>query len=96
MAEFKRLNASVGGYWFEPGTMRFFRSRVEGPMLAGGYFVSSEQFDDCAPRLYTIRRAFSDGSVETIGGFQAYASRRAAVMATPVRVGKGRARGAKP
>ena len=53
-------------FFFSPGTMRFFKSRVlEGIYPAGDskavagavfYFVTSEAYDD-APRHYTVRRA---------------------------------------
>ena len=69
------------GHWFEKSTMRFFRSRVaqygyQGP--GGVYFVSSEQFDAQSPRLYSVRRQKADGSIETVGDFQAFKSRSGA------------------
>ena len=61
MADVQNANARAGLHWFEPDTMRFFRSRVgstiyEGP--GGVFFVSSEQFvgsQGAAPRAYTVR-----------------------------------------
>jgi len=78
MATIKRRTT---GHWFDPGTMRFFSSRVgqtgwEGP--GGTYFVSSEQFDSTSPRLYTVRRQKSGGDIDTVGEFQGYTSRAAA------------------
>lgn len=82
MRDIRRANADAGLHFFDPGTMRFFRSRIgsdvfEGP--GGIYFVSSEQFRPGYPRKYTVRRFDpADGSVETVGDFQAYGALRAA------------------
>jgi len=77
MYEIKRANVAAGWHFFEPGTLRFFRSRIgetvyQGP--GGVYFVTSEQFEDSrgnrAERLYTVRQFFPDsGKVETVGEF---------------------------
>ena len=77
--EVKDANARRGHHFFEPGTMRFFRSRC--PLTAyfgpgGTYFVTSEQFVDSrgvrAPRRYTVRQQMPDGSVDTVGPFNKY------------------------
>ena len=76
------------GHWFDPGSLRFFRSRL----AQGGYrtadrarvyFVSSEQFEDStgwrAPRLYSVRvMDWDTGDIDTVGEFQQYASRSGA------------------
>jgi hypothetical protein len=76
MSIVRAANAAAGHYWFERGTMRFFRSRVgrmayRGP--GGVYFVSSEQFvgsDGRAhARKFTVRRQNADGSIDTVGAF---------------------------
>ena len=36
--------------------------------------MTSEQFDWKSPRLYTVREAFDNGHIETVGEFQQYAS----------------------
>lgn len=74
------------GHWFDPSSMRFFRSRVGSfGYTAGGktYFVSSEQFEDSrgnrAGRLYTVRvQDHETGDIDTVGEFQQYASRSGA------------------
>lgn len=79
------IRARHRGHWFSPDTMRFFRSRVGGYGFGAGeavYFVSSEQFtsrDYTAPRKYTVRVLDADGRVDTVGEFQAYASRSGAM-----------------
>lgn len=66
----RRYSADAGSHWFDPPAMRFFRSRLEGSPYALGVFVSSEQFSDSSPRLYSVRRLCLDGTVETVGDFQ--------------------------
>jgi len=82
MSVVKAANAARGHWWFEPATLRFFRSRVgrNAYRAADGraYFVSSEQFigsDGCAhARKYSVRVQHIDGSIDTVGEFQAYAT----------------------
>ena len=76
----KARNAREGFFFFEPETLRFFRSKVgrtvyEGP--GGVFFWTSEQmvFSDGSRerRSYTVRR-FSriTGEVKTVGNFQGH------------------------
>jgi len=78
--QIKAANNAAGHHWFKPDTMRFFRSRVSGPVI-GNMFVSSEDDRLGGGRLYTIRRANDDGSIDTVGEFQQYGSKAAALRA---------------
>lgn len=78
IAEVKLANHASGYHWFEPGTMRFFRSRIAPGVIGGRYFISSEQFDDGSPRLYTVREARPDGSIEDASEFQEFTTLAAA------------------
>lgn len=84
MYDVERANDRAGLYWFEAGTMRFFRSRVGAYAYATkdgryAYFVSSEQFSWDSPRLYTVRvQDRATGQIDTVGEFQQYASRSGA------------------
>lgn len=78
MAAIRKANADAGHHWFEPDTMRFFRTRVHGGPYGGRYFVTSEQADDESPRMFSVRAAFDDGGIGTVGMFQQYATREAA------------------
>jgi hypothetical protein len=73
-----------GSHFFDRATMRFFSSRLcmVLPRCTGGavWFVTSEQ-GPYGPRLYTVRRWNGADSVDTIGGFQAYRTRGAAITA---------------
>lgn len=77
----KAANARAGGHWFDPDTVRFFRSRpasfaYRGP--GGLYFVTSERGPDNV-RRYSVRRAIEGGKViRTVGEFGRTTSRHAA------------------
>lgn len=81
ITEIKAVNKAAGGHWFEPATLRFFRSRVESKVYGGKYFVTSEQQDDLSQRKYTVREAHPDGSISTVGKFQGYTFKEDAVDA---------------
>lgn len=69
MGEVKRAHASAGGHFFDPATMRFFKSRVVSARLHdGGFFITSEQYED-EPRHYRVRRfdAADPIDIETVG-----------------------------
>ena len=78
-------NKAAGHHWFERPTMRFLRTRlcpntVKGLPDGGALFVTSE----CGPdrvRRYSVRRALPTGGIDTVGAFQAYATRSAALVA---------------
>jgi hypothetical protein len=78
MHAIRNANHQAGMHWFTPGTMQFFNSRIETEAVNGPngvYFVSSEQFDHKAPRLFTVRKFDPEtGGIDTIGEFQAWAS----------------------
>lgn len=83
MADVRRANTEAGCYFFEEGTLRFFRSRIGRSVIGGRWFVTSEE-PPSGGRRWTVRRAEADGTVETEGAFMAYGSgaeaRRAAVQ----------------
>jgi hypothetical protein len=78
--EIKAYNESIGSYWFEPASMRFFDSRVMSqvfPFADGAFFVSSERCDG-GPRRYTVRVATKRG-ITTHGSFNTIPERRQAL-----------------
>lgn len=90
--EIKQASKDAGGHWFDADTMRFFRSRIGHkayPVSDGAFFVTSERYDDDSPRLYTVRRAYDSGEIETVGEFQGYATlEQANTAATLLQVGQ--------
>lgn len=73
MEDVKRKHTNAGGHFFDPETMRFFRSRIESTHADNGYFVTSEQFvpydGDPHPREYRVRffHAEDPRDVESVG-----------------------------
>lgn len=80
IAEVKALNERNGGCWFQPAEMRFFGTRIESGVIAGQYFVSSEQ-PPHGPRQYSVRSFDEKGSVDTVGEFCGYDTKAAAMAA---------------
>ena len=88
IAKIKRASLAAGSHFFEPGTMRFFASRVLDRVHYGAdgvfFFVTSEQFVPSSgpahARRYTVRKwsESEPSSVDTVGEFQQYATGRAA------------------
>ena len=83
MHEIEQLyQPGIGRHWFDADTMRFFRCRLAsyGYQAADGkvYFVSSEKNHGMGgpyKRRYTVRVLVKLGTVDTVGEFQAYATR---------------------
>jgi len=71
MQEVREANRAAGRFWFSESTMRFFNSRVETELIAGRWFVTSE--DNGNGRRYTVREVADDGArIETVGEFMAH------------------------
>ena len=69
----KEANHINGFFFFEPGAMRFFDSQIHTiEPIHGCLFITSEQFNYDSPRLYTIRKANQDGSIESVSEFQEF------------------------
>lgn len=71
-------------HYFEPGTMRFFRSRIGSTVFpsqrqGATYFTTSEKGPN-ERRLYSVRR-IKGCSIDTMGEFQAYRTQAAATSA---------------
>jgi len=77
IGQLDRANNEAGLHYFESSTMRFFRSLIHSDEVSpNGLFITSEQAGDEHPRLYSIRQASEDGSINTLPGteFQQFAS----------------------
>lgn len=74
----KVYSPGIGRHWFDPSSMRFFKSRLAdvGYQSADGsvYFVSSEKGPDDR-RAFSVRRLSGPkGDISTIGEFQSFAT----------------------
>ena len=91
ISQIRRANERSGSYFFSPGAMRFFRSRIgrrvfEGP--GGVYFVTSEQFvyndprgggSQVHPRKYSVKKFDpATGEVDAVVEFQEFSTSEAA------------------
>jgi len=72
-------NSANGYYFFSKGAMRGFNSRVHDSLYGGCVFVTSERNDmpymPPQPRVYTVRVAMDNGSIETYGSMGDYETR---------------------
>lgn len=90
MSYVKAANHAAGFHFFEADTMAFFDSRVESGLMGGCLFVTSEQFHgstEDGPRLYTVRIAMEDGSIDELGEFQEHESLEDAIAAAQEELG---------
>lgn len=70
--EIKRRNTEAGLHYFDPDTMRFFKSRVSSTVYQGPggvFFVTSEK-PPHGPRRYTPRMFLPNGGCETAYGVE--------------------------
>lgn len=81
MADVIRANRKAGKYFFSPGTMRFFNSRIKSKLIRDKYFITSEYMDITCPVKYTIREALADGRIKTVSKFQEYDDLEDAILA---------------
>lgn len=78
LAEVKKANKGIGHHWFDTDTMKFWKTRLETDLLGHRYFVTSDEMFDRS-RAYTIRQANDDGTIDTVGDFGQYKTRKAAI-----------------
>ena len=66
-------NAAKGYHFFDRGTMKFWKSRVESTLIRGRYFITSEDewaMDGKVPkRIYAVRYANNDATIKTMASF---------------------------
>ena len=76
MNDIEWTNQAIGHHYFSTDTMRFFSSKIYPCVYRGRFFVTSEKDKFSGkPREYSVRMAESNGSIETIGEFQAFSSK---------------------
>mgnify|MGYP005669459177 FL=1 len=77
--QIKRANDNSGRHFFSKGAMKSFNSRAHDAVYSGCVFVTSEKNDmpysAPQPRVYTVRIAMADGSIQTYGSLGDYATR---------------------
>jgi hypothetical protein len=90
--EIKEAVRAAGSHWFDPGSMRFFGTRVLPEVYQGGggvFFVTSEQ-PPHGERQYSVRQFDPDSAgIRTFGEFCAMSKRQAVTSAKRAAIGKG-------
>lgn len=75
----KKLNQSVGQFWFSDGAMKFFKTKIKSCIIDGQYFITSELGPHQTKRRYTVRSVdWDSGSIDSVSDFQAFSSYDAA------------------
>lgn len=70
IAEVRAANKATNHFFFSRDTMRFWQTRIHGGLRRGRFFITSEDNYDRTRRLYSVREAMPDGSIETRGELQ--------------------------
>jgi hypothetical protein len=78
--EMDELKLQHKGHFFDPDTMRFFKSRVGDKVYGGSMFITSERGPHSG-RAYSVRRVTKSGAIKTVGPFQGYTSKSQAERA---------------
>ena len=78
--EMNELRRQHKGHFFDPDTLRFFKSRVGDKVYGGSMFITSERGPH-GPRAYSVRRVTKGGRIDTVGSFQGYSSKAQAERA---------------
>lgn len=73
LADLRAANAANGFHFFERGTMKFWKSRIESTLIRGRFFITSEDTwgFGSAPvrRIYAVRHANDDATITTVRRF---------------------------
>lgn len=90
LGEIKEANHDIGSHWFDAGTIKFWGTRFQsvptstsddGKLIDGRYFITSEPYAWDGPRVFTVRRANPDGTIDTVGEMGEHKTKRAAIKA---------------
>ena len=70
MADVRAANKALGNHWFDTETMKWWKTCIESSLIAGRYFITSEDefaLDGSVPkRIFAVRYANDNGSIETL------------------------------
>jgi hypothetical protein len=83
----KAAFSAAGSYWFTPGAMKFFNTKIESSLIGGRYFITSERYESGEPKLSNIRKIIRDMEntpsldIETVGEHMTYKTKQEAMNA---------------
>ena len=82
VTQIKHHNKDIGHNFFTKEALLFFTSVVYDDLIGGEFFITSEQDKYIeGPKMFTIRQARTDGTIRTVGDFQAYKTKAQALKA---------------
>lgn len=77
MDEIKTASRVARSHWFDADSMAFFGTQVFVGSVretnSGALFITSER-PPHGPRMYSVRRAYDSGQIETVGTFCGHAT----------------------
>lgn len=79
ITEIKAANKAIDNHFFDADALRFFNSKVYPEIIHGNVFITSERYDENSPRLFTVRCALENGSIESVSKFQAFETKQQAI-----------------
>lgn len=87
MPAVKAAFSAAGSFWFSPGAMKFFNTKIESSLIGGRYFITSEQYETGSQKLFNIRKVVRDMNntpsldIETVGEHMTYTTKQQAMNA---------------
>jgi hypothetical protein len=89
ISEIKEANKAIDNHFFDAGALKFFNSKIYTEIIHGNLFITSERFDENSPRLFSVRCALTNGSIESLSKFQAFTTKQQAIRwakTCPIRI----------
>jgi len=80
ISEIKFKNKSAGFDFFAKETLAAFNSKILPKIIYGEYFITSEYMLNEVEKMFTIHKAYDNGSIKTVGTFQQFESESLAIM----------------
>jgi hypothetical protein len=74
MEQVKQANKARGQHWFDADTLEYWGTKIHGELMAGEFFITSEDNFNRDARFFTIRKVSDTGRVSTVGTWQQYAT----------------------
>ena len=76
LAEVKAAFKAEDNGWFSKGTMEWWHSKIESQLIAGQFFITSEQREPDTERKFSVRKVTRSKagslSIDTIGEFHSH------------------------
>ena len=70
MEQVKQANRARGQHWFDADTLEYWGTEIHGELMAGEFFITSEDNFNRDARFFTIRKVSDTGRISTVGTWQ--------------------------